>query len=324
MLPALSGNDVAVFAISYDSVEILAQFAEKHGITFPLLSDQGSHVMRRLGLLNPRVQEDHAVYGIAPNPRHVDLPYPGVFLLDEQGVVVVKRFHESYRERDAGAGLLARTLGLFAAPGPEVAVPNDAVHVRASLDSPTYGMFQRLHLNLEIVVGDRFCVYGDPIPDGYTPLSVGVAPIDGMERGAIRWPAPRRFTIDGLREDFGVHEGTVRGSLPLTFTAAPGAGDHVLRATVAYQACSRVACLPPSALCLEFTLKEVALVDRELPTKTEKTEMRRTHALSRRAARRSARTASVLMAIGPASAAAPLSQAARPGDRRPEWRWPSR
>jgi peroxiredoxin len=272
VVPALSGNDVPVFAISYDSVEILARFAEKHGIAFPLLSDQGSHVMRRLGLLNPRVQEDHAAYGIAPNPRHVDLPYPGVFLLDEQGVVVVKRFHESYRERDTGAGLLAHTLDLVAAaPGPDVAVPDEAIHVRAWLDSPTYCMFQRLHLNVEITVADGFHVYGEPIPGGYTPLSVDVAPIDGMERGAIRWPVPRRFTIDGLAEEFWVHEGTIRGSLPLTFTAAPGAGDHVLHATVAYQACSRVACLPPSVLRLEFPVKEVALVDRELPTKTGKT-----------------------------------------------------
>jgi DsbC/DsbD-like thiol-disulfide interchange protein len=114
-------------------------------------------------------------------------------------------------------------------------------------------------------------VYGEPIPGGYTPLSVDVAPIDGMERGAIRWPVPRRFTIDGLPEEFWVHEGTIRGSLPLTFTAAPGAGDHVLRAAVAYQACSRVACLPPSVLRLELPVKEVALVDRELPTKTGKT-----------------------------------------------------
>jgi hypothetical protein len=45
----------------------------------------------------------------------------------------------------------------------------------------------------------------------------------------------------------------------------------VLRAAVAYQACSRVACLPPSVLRLELPVKEVALVDRELPTKTGKT-----------------------------------------------------
>ena len=38
-------------------------------------------MIRALGLINERVQEDHAVYGIKPNARHVDLPYPGVFVL---------------------------------------------------------------------------------------------------------------------------------------------------------------------------------------------------------------------------------------------------
>ena len=60
-------NGVALFAISYDSVEILRNFAATHGITYPLLSDEGSHAMRGLGLINDRVQEDHAVYGIQPN-----------------------------------------------------------------------------------------------------------------------------------------------------------------------------------------------------------------------------------------------------------------
>jgi hypothetical protein len=254
-------------------VDILTQFSQKHGITFPLLSDQGSHVMRRLGLLNPRVQEDHAAYGIPPNPRHVDLPYPGVFLLDEQGRVAVKRFHESYRERDTGAGLVDATLGASAPGvstvegGPTVEGADEAVRVRAWLDSPTYGLFQRVHLNVELAVAEGFHVYGDPVPDGYTPLSVDVAPIAGMERGAISWPAPGRFTIEGLREEFWVHEGTIRAALPLTFTAAPGAGDHVIQAVVRYQACSHSACLPPSELRFEFPLAEVPLVDRELPAK---------------------------------------------------------
>ena len=176
--------------------------------------------MRSLGLLNPRVQEDHAAYGIPPNPRHVDLPYPGVFLLDEQGRVAVKRFHESYRERDTGAGLVDATLGASAPGvstvegGPAVEGADEAVRVRAWLDSPTYCLFQRVHLNVEIAVTEGFHVYGKPVPDGYTPLSVDVAPIAGMERGAIAWPAPRRFTIEGLPEEFWVHEGTIRAVAP--------------------------------------------------------------------------------------------------------------
>jgi hypothetical protein len=53
----------------------------------------------------------------------------------------------------------------------------------------------------------------------------------------------------------------------VTFTAAPGGGDHVLRITVKYQACSRRTCSPPAALHLALPVKERALVDRELPGK---------------------------------------------------------
>lgn len=266
MWPALRAEGVALFAISYDSVEILGGFAEKHGITFPLLSDEGSHVIRRLGLLNERVQEDHAHYGIGANPRHVGLPYPGVFVLDERGVVIRKRFHESYRERDTGTGLLARTLGrLEPVPVSEETHEDQAVRVRAWLDSPTYAFFQRVHLNVEVSVAPGFHVYGRPIPAGFVPLSVEVAPIEGVVVGAVEWPAPHPFRVDGLDEEFQVHQGTVRGSLPLTFSAPPGAGDQVIRVTVRYQACSDSACLVPASIALSLPIKEVALVGRELP-----------------------------------------------------------
>jgi peroxiredoxin len=264
--PALDAEGVALFAISYDSVEILRGFAEKHGITFPLLSDEGSHVIRQLGLLNERVQEDHAYYGIASNARHVGLPYPGVFVLDERGVITQKRFHESYRVRDTGAGLVAQTLGrLEAVDASDVRHEDEAVRVRAWLDSPTYAFFQRLHLNVEISVAPGFHVYGGPVPAGFIPLSVEVAPIDGVEIGTVAWPAPHSFTVDGLDEEFWVHEGTVRSSLPLTFAGPPGAGDHVIQVTVSYQACSDSACLVPTSISLSLPVKEVALVGRELP-----------------------------------------------------------
>lgn len=264
--PALRAEGVALFAISYDAVEVLRGFAEKHGITYPLLSDQGSHVMRRLGLLNERVQDDHAHYGIAASPRHVGLPYPGVFALDERGVVTRKRFHESYRERDTGLGLLARTLHRLQAIGAsEEASGDEVVRVRVWLDSPTYAFFQRVHVNVEVAVAPGFHVYGRPAPAGVVPLTVDAAAIDGVEIGAAEWPAPHPFAVDGLDERFWVHEGTVRGSLPLTFSAPPGAGAHVIRITVSYQGCSESACLVPSSVSQDLRIEEVALVGRELP-----------------------------------------------------------
>jgi peroxiredoxin len=44
---------VGLAAISYDPVEVLAAFASQHTITYPLLSDVGSVVIKRFGILNP-------------------------------------------------------------------------------------------------------------------------------------------------------------------------------------------------------------------------------------------------------------------------------
>jgi peroxiredoxin len=265
--PALHADGVALFAISYDSVEILRAFAEKHTITFPLLSDEGSHVIRRLGMINERVQDDHAHYGIKPDPRHVNLPYPGVFVLDEHGVVTHKRFHESYRVRDTGASLIAETLGQRRAEHvPGATRKTEAVSVHAWLDSATYVFFQRLHVNVEVTVEPGFHVYGHPVPDGLVPLAMTVAPIENVEVGAARWPAPHPVRVDGPEEELWAYDGTVHGSLPLTFTGAPGAGDHVVQVTVSYQACSDSTCLVPTSVFLELPVKEIALVGRELPT----------------------------------------------------------
>jgi hypothetical protein len=263
----LEAEGIALFAISYDSVEILRGFADKHGIRFPLLSDEGSRVIRELGLINEHVQEDHAVYGIKPSPRHVDLPYPGVFVLDKAGTIAKKRFHTSYRERDTGGALLATTLGILASPAQaSFATPSESVVVRAWLDSPTYSFFQRLHAHVELRVAPGFHVYGVPTPAGMLSLSARVAPIDGLEVGPASWPAAHTHHLEDLGEETGLYEGTIHGSLPLTFAAAPGAGDHEVKLEVRYQACSDAVCLPPSTVQLSLPVREVALVDRTLPT----------------------------------------------------------
>jgi hypothetical protein len=259
---------VALFAISYDSVAVLRDFAAAHGISYRLLSDEGSHVIRALGLLNARVQEDHAHYGIAPNPRHVDLPYPGVFVLDAEGRVGEKRFYESYRERETGGGLIAQALGIFAEPVAPADAAGPVVRARAWLDSPTYAFFQRLALTVELTITPGFHVYGAPVPPGLVPLSVEVAPIDGLEVGPVTWPTPQRFQMPELGDQLWVHHGAVRGTLPLTFTAPPGGGDHVVGVTVRYQACDESTCFAPSSLALDVPVREVALVGRSLPAQT--------------------------------------------------------
>ena len=66
-----------------------------------------------------------------------------------------------------------------------------------------------------------------------------------------------------------MHSGTIHTSVPLTFTAPPGAGDQVVHVTVTYQARDHSMSLAPSTVHLELPVNEVAHVGRTLPTTTE-------------------------------------------------------
>src|SRR5438132_11833473 len=81
-------------------MEVLAAFAEKRGITYPLLSDEGSHTIRALGLLNEQhLVEQHAFYGIKTRDDQRGVAYPGTFVLDKRGIISEKHFEQSYRVR---------------------------------------------------------------------------------------------------------------------------------------------------------------------------------------------------------------------------------
>lgn len=263
--PELQRHSIALFAISYDSVEVLANFAEKYTIEYPLLSDEGSRVIRDLGLYNEHVYEQHAVYNIPPRDEHQGVPYPGVFVLDENGNVTEKRFEQSYRVRDTGVALIEDALGILAPThGAQREAASDAVRVRVYLDSDTFAWYQQHRLTVELDIDEGYHVYGEPIPEGYVPVSITIDPIEGLEAGKAKWPKPHRFTLEGLDDEFWVFEGKTRGTVPFRFTADPGLGDQVIRGTVGFQACTESFCLPPATIPFELPIAEVALVERPI------------------------------------------------------------
>ena len=74
---------------------MLAKFADKRKITFPLLSDPGSKTIRAYGLLNKEAKG-----------RTEGIPYPGTVLIDKEGVIRGKLFLEGYRDRHSTAELI--------------------------------------------------------------------------------------------------------------------------------------------------------------------------------------------------------------------------
>jgi peroxiredoxin Q/BCP len=75
---------------------VLGKFADKHKITFPLLSDPDSKTISAYGLFNKEAK-DTKVEGIA---------YPGTMLVDMDGVIRAKLFRDGYKERHSTDDLI--------------------------------------------------------------------------------------------------------------------------------------------------------------------------------------------------------------------------
>ena len=81
---------LSVVAMTYDSVEMLKTVEEDQGIEFALLHDEDVTHVNALGIRNMDYEPGHRVYGI---------PYPGIFLVDSDGVIRAKFAEEDYRDR---------------------------------------------------------------------------------------------------------------------------------------------------------------------------------------------------------------------------------
>ena len=87
-LKKLDDAGIQVVSVSYDSVDVLKKFAADREITFPLLSDPDSKTISAYGILNKAAKGKQA--GIA---------HPGTFIIDKEGTVRAKLFHEGFVKR---------------------------------------------------------------------------------------------------------------------------------------------------------------------------------------------------------------------------------
>ena len=256
---ALLENDVALFAISYDTVETLRDFGERHRISYPLLADVGSTEIRALGLLDEDLETHHGEFGGSVRDEQRGVCYPGVFVLDRDGIVSQRRFQRNYRVRESGRDLLSQVLGIRL-PGetlPEATLGQERVQIRAHLDSPTYWRYQRIHLMVDLTIVPGCHLYAAPAPNGCTPLSVAVA-AEPAEVGKPILPSPSRVRLEGLDEELLVYTGAVRLVVPLEFVMNRGepAGERTIRVTVGYQTCSASSCDPPEQATLDLVVGE--------------------------------------------------------------------
>ncbi len=263
--PALRAAGYEVFAVSNDTVERLSAFAQNHAVTFPLLSDEDSAVIRAFGIMNTLIEP-----GEGAHMRWYGIPYPGTYIVDADGVVVDKDFHQHHARRLSGAGLLHRVLGTVAELQPDtprVATATSEVGLSIHLSDPTLRLevLSTLVCRLEVAAGLR--LYADGAPDAFTPVALELD-ADGLRFGVVRWPDPAQLELPLLGVCVPVHEGSVTVTVPVTATSEIIRLGHgleresvelVVRCT--YQACDDTACGLPSVVSASLNVPLAPLVE---------------------------------------------------------------
>ena len=257
-----NSSDIAVYALSYDPVSTLERFAQSHGITYPLLSDEGSVAITELGLLNVTVEEERAAYNRKVEDRHRGMPYPGSFVIDEAGVLVGKRIEQSHRVRPAAKTL---TTTFFDEDGsvPEnpVSSTSPGVQVAAWLDTNVVSANQVQNVHVRFILEPDVHLYTNPVPTGFQAVDVQLRGDESIHVEEVEPLVGHEFKVAGLDDTFFVLEGTVEMLVPFFLlsnrdTAGEGTRDVALSVDIAYQACTGDECFLPVRATLDLGLQE--------------------------------------------------------------------
>ncbi len=243
-------------AISYDSPAILKSFADRQHITFTLLSDPGSKIIRAFGILNKTAKGPS--FGI---------PYPGTYLLDTKDIVVEKYFEDDYTQRDAASGILAKKFGA----GLGVAHSNlEAKHLRlsASAGDETVHVGLRVPLALDIDIPSGFHVYA-PGVQGYIPIDLAISESSAFAAHPAIYPPSKILRLEAINESVPVYTGHIHVLREITIGKNAKPGELMVAGAFRYQACDDKECFPPETVPLKWDLRIEALDRQRAPSEIQ-------------------------------------------------------
>ena len=280
-LETLKEQGLGVAAISYDSVEVLSDFAQRRGITFPLLADDDSSVITEFGILNtvaaegvgdnaddPDVQADVAKYvsAFGANAMIVGTPYPGTFMVDGDGKVTSRFFEEFYRERNTTTNVMLK-LGMGLSP--IAAVEGETAHLKftayPSNTSVTVGT--RFSLALDVTPGPKMHVYAPGAEEkGYRVIGFNLDQPEIARIEPVSYPESEIYYFEPLDEHVPVYQEKFTILQEVVMNGDARAEEVMstldaltLTGTLDYQACDDAICFLPQSIPVSFT------VDLEMP-----------------------------------------------------------
>lgn len=269
--PKFEEAGIALYAISYDDREALAEFGKHQKIPYPLLSDADSRAIRDFGILNLEASRGDAFLE--------GLPYPGVYVTDERGEVTAKFFHGSHQRRDspemfidAALGRVTFSMDEFAATGGDEEEVRISSFVRGGNGKLRFGMRRQLITRFELGPGTH--IYGQPVPEGMVPATVSVSSTSQLVFEEPIYPSTEPLRLESMGMTLPVWSGLIDVIIPFYADSSFGdpsadfnSGSVELTVSVRYQACDDEVCFLPKTesftIQIELDALDVPNIDAE-------------------------------------------------------------
>jgi len=281
-LGELAAAGIGIAAISYDSKETLAAFAERRGITFPLLSDDDSAVIKDYGILNTVVAE-----GLGPNADDPEVvadvhryvaasvfdspqlrrmingtPFPGTFILDRNGQVTSRFFEEFYRERASTATVMLKS-GIGLSPIEAIQGTTAQLKFMAYPSDTIVTNGKRFSLVVEIEPGPNMHVYAPGAEEmGYRVVGFNMAASEFVDYEPVEFPKSEIYHFEPLdefvpsyQEPFTLLQEAVINASAEIEEQLGNIDAITLSGSLEYQACDDAICYLPVSVPVSFTLE---------------------------------------------------------------------
>ncbi len=268
-MEVLEADNIKVYGISYDTQANLKKFSDDFDLSYDLLSDVDSDVIKLFGILNTTISPDDEEVDRANGRPYYGIPFPGVYVADENGVVTEKFFYRHYASRASGGSIVNSALGEILMPreSPRDSLSSEQIKITAFLadESLKFEYYSNLYVRFELAEGLH--IYGGDLPEGFIATTVGVEDTTGLRVGEPVYPktTPKRF--DALDVSLNVYEGVVDIAVPVSLTAEvmnwtnPNKPDSIeIPVKVDYQVCSDSVCYLPQSESLTVEIPVSPLV----------------------------------------------------------------
>ncbi len=230
-------------------------------MTYDLLSDAESAVIREFGILNTLISSEDSER--AAGRSFYGVPFPGVYVTDEHGVVTEKFFHRHYATRESAGAIRDSALGEILArhEAPAIELGTDQIQISAFLSDTSLKFETQSTVYVRFKLEDGLHMYGRPLPDGYIASEATIPDTAGLRVGSPRYPLTQSREFPELGVTLNVYEGVVDVAIPVTPNAElfnPGNRDQprelVVPVSVLFQVCSETICYTPRTETLSLEL----------------------------------------------------------------------